>query len=171
MYKQRDDDESIELPFVRTIKVVALLCALLAGALLIDFILPVACNTDKIQQRLFDKEDDRFGGTIYKFQIVTTSSSFDATPVMFEDAAEGAQIEVCCTPLFRFVKQVSGTNSRKGTAFSHHANPPVYNAYGAFPIALLFLSLVALLFKRDEIIAYCAGIISIVFLISILIII
>lgn len=171
MYKQRDDDESIELPFVRPIKVIALLCALLSAALLIDFVLPSGCRTDKIQQRLFEKEDDRFGGTIYKFQIVTTSSSFEATPVMFEDAAEGAQIEVCITPLFRFVKQVSGSHSRKGTSFSHQANPPVYNAYGAFPIVLLFLSLIALLYKRDEIIAYCAGIISIVFLISILIII
>lgn len=171
MYKQRDDEEQTELPFFRLMKMVAILCALLSGVLLLDFIMPVSCASDKIQKRLFEKEADRFGGTVFKLQIITENSAFEATPAMFEDASDGAAIEVCKSPIFHFVKKFEGTHPNTGKHFLHAANPPIYKGYCAFPLTLLILSLFTIFFKKDEIVAYCSGIITIVLVISVLIII
>jgi hypothetical protein len=171
MYKQRDDEEQTELPFFRPMKIIALLCALFSAILLIDFVLPSSCSSDEIQKRLFEKESDRFGGDILKLHIVTTEAVFEATPAMFEDAQAGAKVEICQTPLFKHVIQISGNHSPSGKSFLHEAVPPVYTGYCAFPIVLFFLSLFTLLFKGDEILAYCSGIFTIVMIISVLIII
>jgi hypothetical protein len=171
MYKQRDDDELTELPFFRPMKVLALLCALFSAVLLIDYVLPSSCTSDKIQKRLFEKESDRFGGEVFKLHIVTQDEVFEATPSMFEDAQVGAQVEICQTQMFKHVIQISGNNTQSGKSFLHEAVPPVYRGYCAFPVVLLFLSLFTLLFKSDEIIAYCSGILTIVMIISVLIII
>jgi hypothetical protein len=171
MYKQRDDEEQTELPFFRPMKVLALLCALFSAVLLIDFVLPSSCSSDEIQKRLFEKESDRFGGEVFKLHIVTKDAVFEATPAMFEDAQAGAHVEICQTQMFKHVIQISGDQSPSGKSFLHEAVPPVYRGYCAFPIALLFLSLFTLLFKSDEIVAYCSGILTIVMIISVLIII
>ncbi len=171
MYKQRDDDEQTELPFFRPMKVLALLCALFSAVLLIDYVLPTSCSSDKIQKRLFQKESDRFGGEIFKLHIVTQHAVFEATPAMFEDAKADAQVEICRTQFFKHVLQISGKQETSGKSFLHEAVPPVYKGYCAFPVVLLFLSLFTLLFKSDEIVAYCSGILTIVMIISVLIII
>jgi hypothetical protein len=171
MYKQRDDEDQTELPFFRPMKVLALLCALFSAVLLIDFVLPVTCSSDKIEKRLFQKESDRFGGDIFKLHIVTQNTVFEATPAMFEDAIVGEAVEICTTQMFEHVLQISGKQATSGKVYLHEAVPPVYRGYCAFPIALLFLSLVTLLFKSDEIVAYCSGILTIVMIISVLIII
>jgi hypothetical protein len=170
MYKQRDDDEQTELPFFRPMKVLAVLCALFSAVLLIDYVLPSSCTSDKIQKRLFEKESDRFGGEVFKLHIVTQNAVFEATPAMFEDAQAGAQVEICQTQMFKHVIQISGKQAPTGNSFLHEAVPPVYKGYCAFPIALLILSLFTLFFKFDEIIAYCSGILMIVMIISVLII-
>jgi hypothetical protein len=171
MYKQRDDEEQMELPFFRPMKLVAILCAILSAVLLLDFVLPSSCSTDAIEKRLFEKEADRFGGTVFKLHIKTNKSFFEATPAMFEDAVDGATINVCTSPIFQFVKQVEGKHPQTGKQFLHAANAPIYKGYCAFPITLLILSLFTVLFKKDEIVAYCSGIITIVLVISVLIII
>lgn len=171
MYKQRDDEEQMELPFFRPMKMVAILCALLSTVLLVDFLLPSSCSTEKIEKRLFEKEADRFGGTVFKLHIKTNKSLFESTPAMFEDAVDGATINVCTSPIFQFVKQIEGNHPQTGKQFLHTVNAPIYKGYCAFPITLLILSLFTVLFKRDEIIAYCSGIITIVLVISVLIII
>lgn len=170
MYKQRDDEEQTELPFFRQMKIVAILCAVLSSVLLLDYVLPSNCSTDRIQKRLFEKEADRFGGTVFKLHIVTDNTVFEATPAMFEDAEDGAAINVCTSPIFRFVKQMEGTQPKQGNHFLHSTNPPVYKGYCVFPITLLVLSLFTIFFKKDEIVAYCSGIITIVLVISVLII-
>lgn len=170
MYKQRDDEEQTELPFFRPMKVLAFLCALFSSILLIDFVLPASCSSDTIQKRLFEKESDRFGGEVFKLHIVTQRAVFEATPSMFEDAKAGALVEICQTQLFKHVVQISGRHAPKGDTFFHEAVPPVYRGYCAFPVVLLFLSLFTLLFKSDEIVAYCSGILTIVMIISVLII-
>jgi len=168
MYKQRDDDELIELPLFRQIKIVAFLSAFFSSVLLVDFLLPSKSKTEIVSHRLFEKESSRFGGTNYNLRITTKSFEIKAETDLFDDAKEKTPIEIHYSPIFNFIKRVKGKRIDNQKKFNHKPIEPLFRGFASFPLALLFLGLFAYFYKGEETIAYVSGILSIIVLTTML---
>jgi hypothetical protein len=169
MYYHPNEEEGV-LPFVKAIQVIAAISCLFALCLLIDFILPEKCKEEVVRQRIYLKENNRFGGDNYDLKLVTSSFIIQAKPELFKDAPEQTRVRIYHSPVFGTIKSVCGISKVSGKAFQHHAELPVYRGYASFPLSLLFLSLFTLLYKKDEVISYGSGIITLIILLTILMI-
>lgn len=170
MYKQREEDEGV-LPFFRQLKVIMLLSTLFAALLLVDKLLPPQCETQEVLNKTSEKENNRFGGTDYTLKLHTRKQSLIIPAAVFEDVPENGTVDCCKSPIFGMVVRISGVASLRKKPFSHEVVAPVYKGYSAYPILLLVLSLVALLFRSDDTIAYGAGILAMILLVCTLIVI
>ncbi|MCB0820483.1 MAG: hypothetical protein KDC13_07655 [Bacteroidetes bacterium] len=164
-------EDEAELPFAGPLKWVAAIAALFALSLIVDFFMPVVCTDARVEEKIFIKESNRFGGDTYDLRIITDKMKFRAKPDLFAAIEDKTVINVCHTPIYRSVKQVSGLNTKSNLPFSFEAVLPLFRGYGAFPISLLVVACFCLFFKQDDTIAYGSGIITIVLLISMLLII
>jgi hypothetical protein len=167
-YKQKEDDELIELPFFRYIKIFSLCCALFSVILITDYLIPSNLKKEVVLKRLFQKESSRFGGTNYDLKIITKSFEIKAESGLFDDAKEKTQLNISYSPIFKFIKKVSGKRNDNGKKFIHKPIEPIFRGFASFPLALLFLGLFTCFFKGDETIAYVSGILSIIVLITML---
>lgn len=166
----RSREEEGDLPFTRALKWIAGASALFAVLLMADFFIPESCSQTKVLQKIFLKESNRFGGTNYNLKVVTEKLKFRAKPDLFASLSENDVVEVCYTPLFRFVKEVSGITKQEQVPYRFETIVPVYRGFGAFPISLLIAAFVCLFFKQDDTVAYASGILTIVLLITMLMI-
>jgi hypothetical protein len=169
-YKQREDDEIIELPFFRQIKIIAFTSALFSTLLLIDYLLPSKTKKEIVIHRLYEKESSRFGGTNYNLRIKTKSFEIKADTDLFDSAKESTEIEIYYSPIFNFFQKVNGRRIDNQKFFQHKPIEPLFRGFASFPIALLFLGLFAYFYRGDETIAYVSGILSIIVLASMLMI-
>jgi len=161
--------EEEELPYIKQLRWSAFICLLFSLALLSDILLPFSCEQASVTKRFLRKEVARFGVNIYELTIFTDKHAFKADPPLFELAKEGELIEVCTSGLFGKVLEVSGTNSQTLQHYQFKIINSAYRGYGSFPITLLILSCITAFFKKDETIAYSAGIIMIVIAITLII--
>jgi hypothetical protein len=167
-YYHPNEDEGI-LPFFNAIKWLALLNFAFATMLIVDYLLPVKSNEEFVLKRTFFKEDNRFGSDDYELKLITPSHEILANAALFKDAPENTQLIVQHTPIFHTIKSVYGIN-KEGKSFIHEAELPVYRGYAAFPVSLLLASVIALIYKKDDVTAYCFGIFSIILLLCLLIV-
>jgi hypothetical protein len=167
-YYHPNEDEGI-LPFFKAIKWLALLNFAFATLLIADYLLPAKSNQETVIRRKFFKEDNRFGSDDYELKLITASHEILASAALFKDAPEHTILTVKHTPILHTVKSVFGTN-QDGKPFVHEAELPVYRGYAAFPISLLLASIIALIYKKDDVTAYCFGIFSIILLLCLLIV-
>ena len=170
MYYHPHEEEG-ELPFYKGVRWLALASALFAFTLLVDYILPETQKEEIVERRIFFKESNRFGGNTYVLKLFTQSFTIHAKPELFKDAPEKTRIRISHSPLFRTVKSVSGKRQPGGEEFKYEADLPVFRGFAAFPVSLLLLSLFTVLYRKDEVVAYAAGFITLILLVSILIII
>jgi len=168
MYKQRDDDELIELPLFKQLKIIAFSSAIFSFVLMADYLLPSKLKTEIVNKRLFEKESSRFGGTNYNLRITTKSFEIKTETDLFDDAKEKTPIEVYYSPIFNFIQKVKGKRIDNQMEFSHKPIEPLFRGFATFPLALLFLGLFAFLYKGEETIAYVSGILSIIVLTTML---
>ncbi len=168
MYYHPEEEEV--LPFFKAIRWIALGSLLFASCLLVDFFLPEQCKEEVVTKRVYLKESNRFGGNTYELKLFTPRFEIQVNPDLFRDAPEKTPIKVYHSPLFNTIKKVGGIKSPGGEKFLHETELPVYRGFAAFPIALLLLSFFTLIYKKDEVISYGAGIITIIILVTILMI-
>lgn len=168
--KYRSSEEEVELPFVKPLKRLSIIVGCFAIVLIVDYLLPVNCYEQEVVDKVFFKENNRFGSHDYDLEIFTTEFSFKAKPGLFAAVDQSSIIKVCRTPLLRAVRNVSGIHVKDGSQFTFEALLPVYRGFAAFPLSLLIASAFSVFYKRDEVVAYCSGIISIVIFITILLI-
>jgi hypothetical protein len=169
MYYHPKEEEGV-LPFVKAIRVIAAISCLFALCLLIDFFLPEKCKEEVVRQRIYLKENNRFGGDNYDLKIVTSSFVIRAKPELFKDAPEQTRLRIYHSPVFGTIKSVCGNRIPSGETFRHEAELPIYRGYASFPISLLCLSLFTLFYKKDEVISYSSGVITVIILLTILMI-
>jgi len=158
MYKQRDDDELIELPLFKQIRIVAFFCAIFSLVLLVDYLLPPKTKIENVRFRLFEKESSRFGDTNYNLKVKTKSFEIKAETDLFDDAKEKTRIEIRYSPIFNFIKMVKGKRIDNKKEFNHKPIEPLFRGFASFPLVLLFLGLFAFFYKGEETIAYVSGI-------------
>ncbi len=168
MYYQADDES--DLPYSKAMKWIAGATGLFALFLLLDYVMPSTCDSHHVESKTFYKESTRFGSTNYDLEIVTADFSFKAKPDLYSAIREKSTINVCRSPIFKAVRQVSGISEVDKKPFAMEALLPVYRGYGAFPVCLLIASAFGVFFKRDDTVAYGASIISIVLMITMLMI-
>jgi hypothetical protein len=171
MYKQRNDDEVVELPLFKYIKTIAILSSLFSTLLLCDYLLPAKKTNEIVLKRIFEKESNRFGGTNYNLKIATQSFEIKAGAELFEHARETTPLEIYYSPIFNFIKLVKGKSVDTHQYFSDKPIEPIFRGYASFPITLLFLGLISYFYKKEDTIAYVSGILSIIVLTTILMII
>lgn len=165
-----NEDEEAELPFVKYLKWLSILVGCFAILLILDYLLPVGCSNHRVTEKKFFKQSNRFGSIDYDMRIITDEFGFKAKPELFAAVEEYSEISVCRTPIFKAVKSVMGVHVDNGSQFNFEAILPVYRGFAAFPISLLLASAFSVFYKKDEIVAYCFGIISIIIFIVILLI-
>lgn len=168
MYRQRDDDELVELPLFRQIRIVAFISAIFSSVLLVDCLLPSKTKIENVNFRLFEKESSRFGGTNYDLRIKTKNFEIKAETDLFDDAKEKTRIEIQYSPIFNFIKMVKGKRIDNQKEFTHKPIEPLFRGFASFPIALLILGLFAFFYKGEETIAYVSGILSLIVLTTML---
>lgn len=164
-YHPKEDEGT--LPFFNAIKWLALLNFAFAALLLADYFLPAKSNQESVIRRTFFKEDNRFGSDDYELKLITPSHEILASAALFKDAPEHTLLTVKHTPIFHTIKSVYGLN-REGKSFIHEAELPIYRGYAAFPVCLLLVSFIAIIYKKDDVTAYCSGILSIIVMLCLL---
>ncbi len=170
MYYHPHEEEG-ELPFYKGVRWLALASALFAFTLLVDYNLPETQEEEVVERRIYFKESNRFGGNTYVLKLFTRSFIIQAKPDLFKDAPEKTRIRISHSPLFRTIKSVSGKRQPSGEEFNYETDIPVYRGFAAFPVSLLLLSLFTVIYRKDEVVAYAAGFITMILLVTILIII
>lgn len=169
MYRQRDDESEVRLPWFGAMKHLALLVAFFAILLLVDFFVPGTHQKEKVMQVFATKESDRFGGYLYTYAIQTETRKFTTDPEVLAVCREGDTLQLEVSQIFRRVKHIAAHSKQGEIAYAFSINAPVYKAKGAYPILLLLLGLIARFYTGDDVIAYVAGIMMLVMLISVLI--
>lgn len=168
MYRQSEEEG--DLPYAGVMRWLAAGAGIFAIILLVDYIMPVSCGDYAVTEKVFFKESTRFGSTSYDLRVITEDFKFKAKPELFAAIEENSIINVCRTPVFKAVREVSGISEIDKEPFKIEAILPVYRGLCAFPISLLIASAFGVFFKRDDTVAYGAGIIAIVLLTTILMI-
>jgi hypothetical protein len=166
-YYHPNEDEGT-LPFSKAVKWLSFLNFVFAALLLADFFLPESTRQEPVIRKTFFKEDNRFGSDDYELKLITPSQEILASAALFKDAPVNTLLTIQHTPIFHTIKSVIGKN-QEGQLFIHEAEQAVYRGFGAFPVCLLLVSLIAIIYKKDDVTAYCSGILSMIVMLCLLI--